>query len=152
MINKVTLIGNLGKDPEIRHFEGGGKVTQFSLATNENYQDKNNEWHTRTEWHRVVCWGMLAERAERQLKKGHLVYVEGKISSRKWQDKEGVERTSVDIVAATYRTLEKRESGASGSLPDPGFPSSEDKFQDAQPDTTNADSSSTSSIDDDLPF
>ena len=110
MINKVTLIGNLGKDPEIRHFENGGKVTQFSLATNENYQDKNGEWHTRTEWHRVTCWGPMAERAEKQLKKGGLTYIEGKISSRKWQDKEGIERTSVDIVANTFRSLERRET------------------------------------------
>jgi len=162
MINKVTLIGNLGKDPEIRHFEGGSKVTQFSVATNENYQDRNNEWQTKTEWHRIVCWGAMAERAEKQLKKGGLVFIEGKISSRKWQDKEGVERTSVDIVAATFRSLERRESGASGSLPDPGFPSPTDRFQSnaspatpaapATPITPAASSSDTSSVDDDLPF
>ena len=158
MINKVTLIGNLGKDPEIRHFEGGSKVTQFSLATNENYQDRNNEWQTRTEWHRVTCWGNMAERAEKQLKKGGLAYVEGKISSRKWQDKDGIERTTVEIVAQTFRSLERRESGAGGGLPDPGFPSPADKFEStpttaATPVTPNTTTpSETSSADDDLPF
>lgn len=119
MINKVTLIGNIGKDPEVRTFENGSKVARFSLATNENYQDKAGEWQTITEWHNVVCWRGLADRAERQLKKGNLVYVEGKISYRKWQDTEGKDRYSTDIVAATFRSLEK--SGGSSdynNLPD----------------------------------
>ncbi|MEL6123058.1 MAG: single-stranded DNA-binding protein [Bacteroidota bacterium] len=146
MINKVTLVGNLGGDPEIRHFEGGGKATRFSLATNENYQDRNNEWQTRTEWHRVVCWGAMAERAEKQLTKGNLVYIEGKITSRKWQDKEGVERTTVEIVAATYRLLERRESGAS-AIPNTEFPSPQEQVP-----TTTAKTETISPVDDDLPF
>lgn len=145
------LIGNLGKDPEIKHFEGGGKVTRFSLATNENYQDRNNQWQTRTEWHNITCWGAMAERAEQQLQKGSLVYIEGKISSRKYQDRDGVERTAFEIVAATYRKLERKESGSS-ALPDPGFPSPEDRFSgQGTPMTTNTEVK-TPTVDDDLPF
>jgi single-strand DNA-binding protein len=113
MINKVTLIGNLGKDPEVRTFDNGSKVARFSLATNENYQDKAGEWQTLTEWHNIVCWRGLADRAERQLKKGNLVYVEGKITYRKWQDTEGKDRYSTDIVAATFRSMDKTGSGSS---------------------------------------
>jgi single-strand DNA-binding protein len=117
MINKVTLVGNLGKDPEIRHLEGGTSVAKFSLATNENYRDKNGEWQTQTEWHDVVAWRQLAERVARDLHKGSLVYVEGKITHRKWQDKEGQDRYSTEIVANTIRSLDRREtSGGSRSF------------------------------------
>ncbi len=151
MINKVTLIGNLGRDPEIRHFEGGGKVTKFSLATNENYQDKNGAWQTQTEWHNIICWGSMAERAERQLKKGMLIYCEGKISYRKWQDKEGQDRYTTDIRIALYRILEKRESGSSG-LPNADFPNIEDRFE-STTQTENSDPASPQTSDkDDLPF
>ena len=88
MINKVTLIGNLGRDPEIKHFEGGSSVAKFSLATNENYRDKNGEWKTETEWHDIVAWRHLAERAVKDLHKGSMVYIEGKLTHRKWQDKD----------------------------------------------------------------
>jgi len=74
MVNKVLLIGNLGRDPEIRRLESGAAVAKFSVATNENYRDKNGEWQTITEWHNVVAWRGLAERAERDLKKGSMVY------------------------------------------------------------------------------
>jgi single-strand DNA-binding protein len=115
MINKVTLIGNLGKDPEIRHLESGVSVAKFTVATNESYQDKNNEWQTVTEWHNIVVWRNLAERAERQLRKGSLVYIEGKLTHRKWQDKEGNDRYSTEVVANTFRLLEKRESSQATS-------------------------------------
>ncbi len=111
MINKVTLIGNLGGDPEIRTLENGTPVGRFSLATNENYKDKAGEWQTQTEWHNVVVWRDLAERAK-SLKKGSTVYVEGKISYRKYTDKDGVEKTITDIVASTFRMLDKREGGS----------------------------------------
>lgn len=110
MLNKVTLIGNLGKDPEVRHLEGGSVVAKFSVATNESYKDKSGEWQTRTEWHNVVAWRMLAERAERDFKKGKLVYVEGKLTNRKWQDKEGNDRYTTEVVANVLKLLEKRES------------------------------------------
>lgn len=109
MINKVILIGNLGKDPEIRHLEGGGTVGRFSVATNENYKDKNDQWQTVTEWHDVVVWRNLATRAEQTLKKGMLVFVEGKLRTRKWQDQDGRDRYTTEVVANVFRVLEKRE-------------------------------------------
>lgn len=113
MINKVTLIGNLGGDPEIRTLENGTPVGRFSLATNENYKDKDGNWQSLTEWHNVVVWRDLAERAK-MLKKGSTVYVEGKISYRKYTDKDGVEKSLTDIVAASFRSLDKREGGGGG--------------------------------------
>ncbi|MCS7036807.1 MAG: single-stranded DNA-binding protein [Saprospiraceae bacterium] len=117
MINKVTLIGNLGGDPEVRRLEGGVAVARFSLATNENYQDKDGNWQTQTEWHNVVAWRGLAERVERLLKKGMLVYVEGKISYRKYTPQDGQERYVTDIVANSIRILEKRESSGDARFP-----------------------------------
>ncbi len=122
MINKVTLIGNLGADPEVRHLEGGAVVARFSLATNENYQDKEGNWQTQTEWHNVVAWRNLAERVERSLKKGMLVYVEGKISYRKYTAQDGQERYVTDIVANSIRILEKRESGEARFPPAEAMP------------------------------
>ena len=119
MVNKVTLIGNLGKDPEVRRLENGMAVAKFSIATNENYKDKNGEWQSITEWHDIVVWRLLAERAEQQLKKGKLVYVEGKLTHRKWQDKDGNNRYTTEVVANTFRLLEKREGtgGYNSSFP-----------------------------------
>ncbi len=113
MINKVTLVGHLGGDPEIRTLENGTPVGRFSVATNENYKDKDGNWQSLTEWHNVVVWRDLAERAK-MLKKGSTVYVEGKISYRKYTDKDGVEKNLTDIVANTFRLLDKREGGANG--------------------------------------
>ena len=121
MINKVLLIGNLGKDPEVRHLESGVAVAKFSLATNESYKDKNGEWQNLTEWHDIVAWRGLAERVERDLKKGKLAYVEGKLTHRKYQDKEGNDRYITEVVANVVRVLEKREN--SGSSFGSNFPS-----------------------------
>ncbi len=126
MINKVLLIGYLGRDPEVRRLENGTAVAKFSLATNENYKDKNGDWQTLTEWHDVVVWRNLAERAERDLKKGKLVYVEGKLTHRKWQTKEGQDRYTTEVVANTFRLLEKRE-GSSG-FNRSNFPTEEPEF------------------------
>jgi single-strand DNA-binding protein len=125
MINKVTLIGNLGKDPEVRHLENGSAVASFSLATNENYKDKAGNWQTQTEWHNIVAWRALAERAERDLKRGSMVYIEGKLTNRKWQDKEGNDRYRSEVVAYSLRSLEKRERSDSNSLG--SFPSAQDE-------------------------
>jgi len=111
MINKVTLVGNLGRDPELRRFDSGGVVAKFTLATNENYKDRNGQWQTQTEWHDIVCWGPLAERAERIFRKGKLVYIEGKITHRKYTDQNNVERYITEIVANTARLLERPEQG-----------------------------------------
>jgi single-strand DNA-binding protein len=109
MINKVTLIGNLGQDPEIRRLENGAVVARFSVATNENYKDRNGEWQTQTEWHNVVAWRNLAEVVERNFKKGKQVYIEGKLTHRKWQDKEGNDRYTTEVVANTLRLLGRRD-------------------------------------------
>ena len=120
-INKVTLIGRLGQDPEVRRLENGAAVAKLNLATNERYRDKNGEWQELTEWHRVILWRWLAERAEQSLKKGSLVYIDGKLTTRKWQDNNGNERYTTEVVANTFRALERREDG-SGSGYTSSFP------------------------------
>lgn len=111
MINKVIIVGNLGKDPEVRHFEGNSSVASFSVATSETYTDKNGERQKNTEWHNVVLWNGLAGVAEKYLKKGNLVYIEGKLTTRKWQDKDGNDRYTTEIVGRTMKMLGGRESG-----------------------------------------
>ncbi len=149
MINKVTLVGNLGRDPEIRTLENGTKVGTFSLATNESYKDKNDQWQNLTEWHNIVVWRGLAERAERDLKKGSLAYIEGKITHRKYQDKDGNDRNVTEIVASSLQSLEKREKQDSTNLrTDNDF--SNKSF--ADPIKTNSDTSHSTNIEDDLPF
>ncbi|HFC00673.1 MAG TPA: single-stranded DNA-binding protein [Phaeodactylibacter sp.] len=111
MINKVILVGNLGRDPEVRHFEGNSSVASFSVATSETYKDKNGERQKKTEWHNVVMWNALAGIAEQYLKKGSLVYIEGKMTTRKWQDKEGHDRYTTEVVARTMKMLGSREGG-----------------------------------------
>jgi single-strand DNA-binding protein len=135
MINKVTLVGHVGQDPEIKRLENGTPVGRFSVATSESFKDPkdpNGEWQTQTEWHNVVVWRNLAEQAERSLKKGSLVYVEGKLSYRKYTGKDGVERTSCDVVALTFRSLTKREGTGGGN-----FPSSEPASMVGNRDTSN---------------
>ena len=151
MINKVTLIGHLGRDPEIRTLENGATVARFSVATNENYRDKNGEWQSITEWHNVVAWRNLASRAERDLKKGSLVYIEGKLSTRKWQDQNGNDRYNTDVVALTLRPLDKRENTGSGEMGN--FPSIADELPSTTQSTANTNSAGPAiEQDDDLPF
>lgn len=114
MLNKVTLIGNLGKDPEFRTLESGALKANFSLATNENYKDRNGNWQKATEWHDIVLWRSMAERAK-ALKKGMLVYLEGKLTHRKWTDKEGRDHYTTEVVADLLKILEKRESSYGSS-------------------------------------
>ena len=113
MLNRVTLIGNLGKDPEIRRLENGAVVAKFSLATNEYYRDKTDQLQQVTEWHDIVCWRALAEQAERILKKGRLVYIEGKLAHREYTTQDGQKRYITEILASTLKVLdrEKREDG-----------------------------------------
>ena len=110
MVNRVILIGNLGKDPEVRRLENGAVVAKFSVATSENYKDKSGEWQTQTEWHDVVCWRNLAERAEQSLKKGTQVYVEGKLTHRTWKDQDGNNRRTTEIVSNYFRVVSGRSS------------------------------------------
>ena len=110
-VNKVILVGRLGKDPETRFTGSGQAVCNFSMATDESFRDRSGERQKRTEWHRIVVWGKQAEIAQQYLKKGSLVYVEGRIQTREWQDKEGQKRTSYDIVANNFRMLGGRADG-----------------------------------------
>jgi single-strand DNA-binding protein len=109
-VNKVILVGNLGKDPEVRYLDSGVAVANFSLATTENYKNKEGERVSQTEWHNIVFWRGLAEVAEKYLKKGDSVYVEGKIRTRKWEDKEGNTRYSTEILADNMTMLGKKNS------------------------------------------
>lgn len=105
-VNKVILIGNLGKDPEVRALENGAKLARFSIATSESYTDKNtNEKKEITEWHNIVVWRGLADVAENYLKKGMKVYVEGKLRTRSWQDDAGNAKSSTEIVADNFTML-----------------------------------------------
>jgi len=104
-VNKVILIGNLGKDPEVRYLDSGVAVANFSLATTEGYKNKEGERVSQTEWHNVVLWRGLAEVAEKWLKKGSSVYIEGKIRTRKWEDKEGNTRYSTEILGDNMTML-----------------------------------------------
>jgi len=110
-INKVMLIGNLGKDPEIRYMPSGDAIANLTLATTENWKDKSGEKQEKTEWHRVSMFGRMAEIAGEYLKKGSSVYIEGKLQTRKWQDKEGNDRYTTEIVANEMKMLGGRASG-----------------------------------------
>lgn len=110
-VNKVILIGRLGKDPETRYMTSGEAVTNVSLATSENYKDKSGEKQERTEWHNLVFYRRLAEIAGEYLKKGSQVYVEGRIQTRKWQDKEGKDRYTTEIVVNEMTMLGGKSSG-----------------------------------------
>ncbi len=114
-VNKVILVGRLGRDPETRYTGGGQAVANFSVATDETYKDKNGERQKRTEWHKIVVWGKQAEIAQQYLKKGSLIFIEGRIQSREWQDKEGQKRTSFEIVATNFRMLGGRSEGAAAA-------------------------------------
>ena len=113
-VNKVILIGNLGRDPETRYMPDGGAVTNVSIATTENWKDKNGEKQEKTEWHRVVFFNKLAEIAGEYLKKGSQVYVEGRLQTRKWQDKDGQDKYSTEIVADRMQMLGSRQGMGSG--------------------------------------
>ena len=114
-VNKVILVGRLGRDPETRYTGGGQAVANFSIATDETYKDRNGERQKRTEWHKIVVWGKQAEIAQQYLKKGSLIFIEGRIQSREWQDKEGQKRTSFEIVANNFRMLGGRAEGAAAA-------------------------------------
>jgi len=107
MLNKAELIGRLGADPEIRYTQNEIPVAVFSLATNEQWKDQNGETQERTEWHRIIAWDNLAKICEEYLNKGKLVYVEGPLRTRSWEDKEGVTRRVTEIVARTIKMLDR---------------------------------------------
>jgi single-strand DNA-binding protein len=123
-INRVILIGNLGADPELRHTPGGASVCNFSIATNESWTDKSGEKQERTEWHRIIVWGRMADACAKYLGKGRPVYVEGRLQTRKWDDKEGVTRYLTEIVAQHVQFL----GGGNGSRRDDDAPPPSDDF------------------------
>jgi single-strand DNA-binding protein len=108
-LNKVQLIGRLGKDPEVQKFDGDNMVVRFPLATNESYKDKNGQLVESTDWHNIVAWRKLGQIAEQYIKKGMSIYVEGKIRSRSYDDKDGVKRYVTEIVADNFIMLDKKE-------------------------------------------
>jgi single-strand DNA-binding protein len=121
-VNKVILIGNLGRDPETRYMPDGGAITNISVATTDVWKDKNGEKQEKTEWHRVAFFGKLAEIAGEYLKKGSQVYVEGRLQTRKWQDKEGVDKYTTEVVADRMQMLGSRQGmgGGAGAERDAG--------------------------------
>ena len=131
-LNKVLLIGNLGKDPEVRYTTSGTAVASFSLATSEKFKNKGGEWEERTEWHNVTLWGRLAEIAGEYLGKGKTVYIEGRLQTRKWQDKDGKDRYTTEIVGEKMQMLSRKDGSnheeAGQSHEEPGFPDGDIPF------------------------
>lgn len=123
-VNKVILIGNLGKDPELKYLEGNIAKVNFSLATLEVYKDKAGNRGERTEWHNILLWRNLAENAEKLLKKGNKIYLEGKLQTRQWVDKDGVKKNITEIVGEHFIVLQKSDSNTSTSAK--GFDSNTD--------------------------
>lgn len=122
-VNKAILIGNLGSDPELRYTPSGTAVASFNIATTERYKDKSGEQQERTEWHTIVCWRRLAELANEYLKKGRPVYIEGRIQTRNYEDKDGIKRYKTEIVCQQMQFLGSRGQGEQQSAPG-GEPSS----------------------------
>jgi single-strand DNA-binding protein len=116
-LNKCMIIGNLGRDPEMRYTPSGQAVTQFTVATNRRWQS-NGEWQEETEWFRVVVWGQQAERTAERLRKGHKVYVEGRIQTRQWEDQQGQKRSTTELVANQVTSLERRDRDDDPPFPD----------------------------------
>jgi len=140
-VNKVILIGNLGKDPEVRHLENGTSVASFSLATSETYKDRNTgQPITNTDWHNIVLWRGLADVAEKYVKKGDKIYIEGKLKTRSWQDQEGNTKYTTEVVADNMVMLGRNENS---SNPGNNFP---------QNSSTTAPNPMNQEEDDDLPF
>ncbi len=156
MINKVTLLGRLGKDPEIRHFDNNIAVCNFSLATDRGYKDKNGEWQNETEWHNLVIWKpWLINTAEKYLKKGSLVYIEGRLATRSWDDQTGNKKYTTEIIVEELKLTEKRGDSGNGNFPPPPKASDAPSVSVSSKDTettTETKAPSTDDVADDLPF
>lgn len=147
-VNKAILVGNVGKDPEVRHLEGGISVARFSLATSESYKNKNGEQVKNTEWHNIVAWRQLADLAEKYIRKGSQIYVEGKITNRQYDDKEGNKRYVSEIVADSIRLLGRADHTST----EPGGNSGSGRGNDIQGPSTPPPPSDLTVEGDDLPF
>jgi len=152
-VNKVILIGNLGKDPETRHTPNGGQVTTISLATSESWKDKNTgEQVDKTEWHRVVFFRRLAEIAAEYLKKGSKVFIEGKLQTRKWQDQDGKDRYTTEIVANEMQMLDTKSGAAVQGSSAQQYAQQSSGAPMPAASQTGAPQSSGGDFDDDIPF
>lgn len=152
-INKVILIGNLGKDPETRYMPNGDAVTNITLATTETWKDKNGEKQEKTEWHRVTFYRKLAEIAGEYLKKGRPVYVEGRLETRKWTDKAGVERYTTEIIASDMKMLGSKPGSGSFEVVDKDDSKSDDApAAKGKPAAASKSGSGFDDMDDDIPF
>jgi len=150
-VNKVILVGNLGKDPETRYMPSGSAVTNLTLATSESWKDKQTgDQQERTEWHKIAMFGRLAEIAAEYLRKGSQVYIEGKLRTRKWQDKEGKDRYTTEIVADEMQMLGSKGGGAGAGAGAPAAASSRERPAQAVNDSV--DSGPPGDFDDDIPF
>lgn len=148
-LNKAILIGRLGKDPEVRRTNNGQAVARFSLATNEHWNDKNGERQERTEWHNIVVWGKLAEICEQYLNKGRMVFVEGRIQTREYDDRDGNKRRITEIVASDMRMLGGGRDDREGA---PASGSSESSGRTRETPDYRAPSGPPPITDDDIPF
>ena len=144
-VNKVILIGNLGKDPELRYTPSGQPVATFSLATTERWNDRNGQRQDRTEWHNIVAWGKLGELVNQYLKKGRSAYIEGRITTRSWEDKDGNKRYKTEIVANQVQFL-----GAASQSPGDMDPGPVHTFSDIESPSSGPEA--TTVAEDDLPF
>lgn len=122
-VNKAIIVGNLGRDPEVRYTQGGQAVCNFSVATNEKWRDKSGNDQEQTEWHRIVTWGKLAELCGEYLAKGRTVYLEGRLQTREWTDKQGDKRFTTEVVARDVQFLDRggRQGGGAKGPPDDDF-------------------------------
>jgi single-strand DNA-binding protein len=146
-VNKVILIGNLGGDPTVRYTPQGTAVANFNIATTERFTNKGGEKEERTEWHRIVAWGKLAEICQQYLKKGKQVYIEGRLQTRQWEDQQGQKRQTTEIVANVMQML-----GRAGDAPAGDFGGGSQDFSSQEPAPQTANAASTTADDDDLPF
>ncbi len=156
-VNKVILLGNLGNDPEVRALENGTKVATLSLATSETYTDKDGNRQEQTEWHRIVLWRRTAEVAEKYLKKGSKIFVEGRLKTRSWTDKDNITRYTTEIVGDRMQMLDRREDNGGGNFPPPpseaDAPSKSQSKPANEPVATNTEAANTTAApEDDLPF
>ena len=149
-INKVILVGHLGRDPELRYTQSGQPVANFTLATSESYSKRDGEREERTEWHRIVAWGRLAEICAEYLSKGRQIYIEGRIQTREWEDREGEKRRTTEIVAREMQMLGRRGE-TNTSYNDSQAPATDTPATDTPATSTTADPS-TPPPDDDIPF
>jgi single-strand DNA-binding protein len=151
-VNKVILVGNLGRDPETRYTAGGDPITNVSIATTDTWKDKSGEKQEKTEWHRVAFFGKLAEIAGEYLKKGSQVYVEGRLQTRKWQDKDGQDRYTTEIVADRMQMLGSRAGSGGGSVGGGEPPAERERATAGGSKSAPAAKKNVDDLDDDIPF